>query len=140
MPNNPHKLRGREVAAAAEILAVLRELNPEQATRVLAHVEGQLVGRDDVPRFARGVGGPLGKLICAVKTKLDEHTHTLFLQYCAMRGTDVATVVRDCIYALVHGKSYRQMVVEKLKHEEQCDEVRAKLIGSFGGPESGEVA
>jgi hypothetical protein len=51
------------------------------------------------PMFARGIAGPLGKLICAVKTKIDDVTYSLWLQHCAARGLDTACVHRDCIYA-----------------------------------------
>lgn len=93
------------------------------------------------PSFARGIAGPLGKLEHELKTKVDEHTHRLFLQHCAMRGGDPASVLRDCAYALVHGKTYGQMVIEKLSHEAQRTEALVQLIGSFEGPEtSGRTA
>ncbi|MDH0202121.1 DDE-type integrase/transposase/recombinase [Comamonas aquatica] len=44
--------------------------------------------------------------------------------------------LRDCIYALVHGKTYRQMVLEKVNHDAKRTEALMKLIGPFGGPES----
>lgn len=93
----------------------------------------------DLPAFARGIAGPLGKLEHDLKTKVDEHTHRLFLQHCAMRGSDPSTVLRDCAYALVHGKTYGQMVVDKLKHDAERTEAMVKLIGAFQGPESSEV-
>jgi hypothetical protein len=37
----------------------------------------------------------------------------------------------------VHGKSYRQMVVEKVSHDEKRIEALTKLIGHFGAPEFG---
>ena len=89
------------------------------------------------PMFARGIAGPLGKLDREVKARVDEHTHTLFLQQCALRGTDASSAVRDCVYALVHGKTYQQMVVEKINHDAQRIDVLAKLIGPFGATESG---
>ncbi|RYF63129.1 MAG: hypothetical protein EOO29_44715 [Comamonadaceae bacterium] len=89
----------------------------------------------DGPRFSRGIAGPLGKLEHALKTKVDEHTHTLFLQQCSMQSTDASNQLRNCVYALVHGRSYDQMVVEKLSHEAQRTQALAKLIGPFGGPE-----
>lgn len=90
----------------------------------------------DDPMFARGIAGPLGKLTCDAKTKIDEVTHELWLQHCAARGLDTAGVLRDCIYALVHGKTYRQMVVEKISHDSNRIDAMAKLIGPFGAPES----
>jgi len=108
----------------------------EQAERVLSHVQRQLDMRaEDRPMFARGIAGPLGKLVCAVKTKIDEVTYELFLQLCAARRMDVASVLRDCIYALVHGKTYQQMVVERINHDAKRTEALVKLIGSFEGPE-----
>ncbi|XGB20934.1 hypothetical protein KV708_09480 [Comamonas thiooxydans] len=86
--------------------------------------------------FARGIAGPLGKLTCDAKTKIDELTHDLWLQHCSQRGQDTAGVLRDCIYVLVHGKSYRQMVVEKINHDDKRIDALAKLIGPFRAPES----
>jgi len=90
---------------------------------------------DHSPAFARGIAGPLGKLDHDLKTKVDEHTHELFLQHCAMRGSDTANVLRDCVYALVHGKTYQQMVVEKINHDAKRTEALVKLIGPYGAPE-----
>lgn len=95
----------------------------------------QTPAETDVPLFARGIAGPLGKLTCDAKTKIDEVTHELWLQHCAARGQDTAGVLRDCIYALVHGKTYRQMVVEKINHDDKRIDALAQLIGPFGGPE-----
>lgn len=123
---------------AQQILALLSSLQPEEAKRVLAHVHGELGEHDDGDtHFSRGIAGPLGKLDCVLKTKVDEHTNTLFLQQCAMQRTDASRQIRNCIYALTHGKSYDQMVMEKVNHDAQRTEALAKLIGSFGGPESG---
>lgn len=91
----------------------------------------------DSLQFARGIAGPLGKLDHDLKTKVDEHTHTLFLQQCAMRGIDTSAALRDCVYLMVHGKSYRQMVMEKVSHDDKRIAVLTKLIGSFGAPEFG---
>lgn len=93
--------------------------------------------QNELPAFARGIAGPLGKLTCDAKTKIDEVTHELWLQHCAQRGQDTAGVLRDCIYALVHGKTYRQMVVEKINHDDKRIDALAQLIGPFWGPESG---
>ena len=91
---------------------------------------------DSIPMFARGIAGPLGKLDTPAKTKIDAHTHELFLQHCAMRGTDTSAELRDCIYVLMYGKTYRQMVLEKVNHDAKRIEVLSRVIGSFGGPES----
>ena len=90
---------------------------------------------NDTPMFARGIAGPLGKLTCDAKTKIDEVTYDLWLQHCSARGLDTAGVLRDCIYALVHGKTYRQMVLEKINHEAQRIDAMTQLIGPFGAPE-----
>lgn len=123
----------REIAD--QILALLSNLAPEEAKRVLAHVNGEQGEHDDGDtHFSRGIAGPLGKLECVLKTKVDEHTHTLFLQQCALQRTDASNQIRNCVYALVHGKSYDQMVIDKLSHAVQRTEALTKLIGSFGVP------
>ena len=94
------------------------------------------IDQDNIPMASRTIAGPLGKLDCDLKTKVDEHTHALFLQQCSMRGSDVANVLRDCVYAIVHGKTYGQMVVEKVNHDAERTAALAKLIGPFGAPES----
>lgn len=130
-------LSAEHLAAAGQILSLLAQFHPEEADRVLMHVQDHLHAQDDdAPAFSRGIAGPLGKLEHVLKTKVDEHTHTLFLQQCAMQKTDASNELRNCVYALVHGKSYDQMVVEKLNHAVQRTEALTKLIGLFGGPES----
>jgi len=91
---------------------------------------------DDLPMFARGITGPLGKLDIPAKTKIDERTHELWLQQCAMQGVDTSSVLRDFIYASVYGKTYRQMVLEKATHEAKRIEALTNFIGSFRAPES----
>jgi hypothetical protein len=103
----------------------------------MADPQSQFPTDGDAPHFARGIAGPLGKLDHDLKTKVDEHTHTLFLQQCALRGIDPSGALRDCVYLMVHGKSYRQMVVEKVSHDEKRIEALTKLIGHFGAPEFG---
>lgn len=137
---SPHfpDLSAIEAVAARQIIELLRALDAGQAERVLAHIQGELDAQgDEPPMFARGIAGPLGKLDREIKSRIDEHTHTLFLQQCALRGTDASSAVRDCVYALVHGKTYQQMVVEKITHDAQRTDVLAKLIGPFGATESG---
>lgn len=131
-------LTRKERDAAGQILALLSQLAPESADRVLMHVHDQLDAHgheDDRPHFSRGIAGPLGKLEHPLKTKVDEHTHTLFLQQCAMQRTDASNQLRNCVYALVHGKSYDQMVLEKVNHDAKRTEALVKLIGPFGDPE-----
>lgn len=91
---------------------------------------------DSTPMFARGIAGPLGKLETCAKTKIDEQTHELWLQQCAMNGTDTSCALRDFIYASVYGKTYRQMVMEKVNHDAKRIETLSRVIGSFGAPES----
>lgn len=130
-------LNRKEQAIADQIRALLAQLPPDGVTRVLADVEEHLDSEDDQgPVFSRGIAGPLGKLEHPLKTKVDEHTHALFLRQCAMQNTDASNELRNCVYAIVHGKSYDQMVIEKLSHAVQRTEALTKLIGSFGAPES----
>lgn len=129
-----HLSKAQNTALAA-VLDALKGLPPEDAQEVLDHAIEHLAGDEPAPMFARGIAGPLGKLICAVKTKIDDVTYGLWLQYCAARGLDTACVLRDCIYALVHGKTYRQMVMEKMNHEAKRIDAMAQLIGPFGAPE-----
>lgn len=130
----PH-LSDAQNAALAAVLNALSGLAPEDAQEVLDHAAEHLAGDDPAPMFARGIAGPLGKLTCDAKTKIDEITHELWLQHCSQRGQDTAGVLRDCIYALVHGKTYRQMVVEKINHDDKRIGALAQLIGQFGVPE-----
>lgn len=136
--SNHDPLSAIEADAAQKVLELLCALGAEQAERVLAHVQDELEAEDnESPVFSRGIAGPLGKLTHEIKSRIDEHTHTLFLQQCAMRSTDASSAVRDCVYALVHGKTYQQMVVEKINHDAQRTDVLAKLIGPFCATESG---
>lgn len=138
MSDFTNNLSAIEADAALKVLEILRALSAEQAERVLAHVQDELDAKDSgLPSFSRGIAGPLGKLTREIKARIDEHTHTLFLQQCSMRGTDASSAVRDCVYALVHGKTYQQMVVEKVNHDAQRIDVLAKLIGPFRATESG---
>lgn len=122
-------------SAVAAVLDALKGLSPVEAQSVLDHASASLAAEDHAPMFARGIAGPLGKLTCDAKTKIDEVTYELWLQHCAARGQDTAGVLRDCIYALVHGKTYRQMVVEKINHDDKRIDALAQLIGPFGAPE-----
>ena len=130
----PH-LSAAQNAALAAVLAALNGLAQDDAQEVLDHAIEHLAGDESAPMFARGIAGPLGKLTCDAKTKIDEITHDLWLQHCNQRGQDTAGVLRDCIYALVHGKTYRQMVVEKINHDDKRIGALAQLIGPFGAPE-----
>lgn len=129
-----HLSKAQNTALAA-VVDALNGLPPEDAQEVLDHAIAHLAGDEPAPMFARGIAGPLGKLTCDAKTKIDEVTHELWLQHCHQRGQDTAGVLRDCIYALVHGKTYRQMVVEKINHDDKRIGALAQLIGPFGVPE-----
>ena len=139
---NQTELSVFERNAADQALELFSELNGAQAERVLAYVQGKLnkpqvaVSAEDPPMFSRGIANPLGKLTCVAKTKVDEPTFELFLRHCATHGTDVATVLRDCIYFLVYGKTCQQMISERLEHGTQRTEATIRRIGPFGGPES----
>ena len=128
-----------EARIADEVVELLANLSTDQVALILGQVQRRLAEPEDgiaeLPMFSRGIAGPLGKLEHSLKTKVDEHTHALFLRQCAMRNTDASSDLRDCVYLMVHGKSYRAMVVEKFSHEEKRNEALLKLIGPFGGPE-----
>lgn len=91
---------------------------------------------DELPMFARGIAGPLGKLDIPAKTKIDEKTFELWRQQCSLHGVDTSSALRDFIYASVYGKTYRQMVLDKANHEAKRIETLASVIGLFGAPES----
>lgn len=139
MRDAPQVLSRAEAAAAKAVLAVLANLDAEQAERVLAHVQQQ-VDTDEAPMFARGIAGPLGKLEFQLKTKVDETTAEQFRRDCVLKGTDTSTELRDAVYVLTWKRSYRQMVAEKWLHEEQSASRLQSLIGPFGAPECGGPA
>jgi len=124
-----------ESAALKKVVAAIAGLDPHQVLKIFEHVQDELQG-DDVPMFARGIAGPLGKLECPLKTKVDEQTNTLFLQHCNMRRSDASSVLRDAVYAMTYGKTYQQMVMEMVTHDAKRTETMLKLIGPFGVPES----
>ncbi len=140
MRDTHEKLSRAEAAAFRAIQAALADLNAEQAERVLARVQDQLDEDAGAPMFARGVAGPLGKLDIQLKTKVDESTAEQFRRNCVLKGTDTSTVLRDAIYVMTWERSYRQMVAEKLMHEEQSASRLHSLIGPFGAPEFGGPA
>ena len=137
MTDPTDKLSPAESAAIAHVLEALRGLDGAQVDRVLTQVQDQLALDDSAPAFSRGIAGPLGKLNCDLKTKIDEVTHDLWLPYCAARQSDTAGVLRDCVYGLMHGKTYGQMVVERVNHDAKRTEALVKLIGPFGALEFG---
>ncbi len=137
MTDPTDKLSPAESAAATLVLKALHGLDAKQIDRVLAQVRDQLALDDSTPAFSRGIAGPLGKLDTSLRTKVDETTADQFLHHCAHQGTDTSTLLRDCVYALVYGRTYRQMVVERINHDAKRTEALAKLIAPFGSPEFG---
>ncbi len=136
MSINTNDLSAIEADAARKVLEILRVLSAEQAERVLAHVHDELDAQDvDRPVFARGISSPLGKQDIPLKTKVDEVTHTLWLQRMRMLSTDTSTVFRNIVYLDVHGRTWSDMVMEKMNHDAQCAKARATLIGPIGAPE-----
>lgn len=96
------------------------------------------IDQDQETAFARGIAGPLGKLTEDLKTKVDEATDKVFRRHCALSGTDPSTMLRDFVYLTSYGKTWRQMVAEKLMHDGERIGAMRKLAGPFEGPESGE--
>ncbi|PJO37620.1 hypothetical protein CTI10_015290 [Delftia acidovorans] len=140
MRDTHETLSRAEAAAAKAVLAALANLDYDQVERVLARVQDQLGQEAGAPMFARGIAGPLGKLDIQLKTKVDESTAEQFRRNCVLKGTDTSTVLRDAIYVMTWERSYRQMVAEKLMHEEQSASRLHSLIGPFGAPEFGGPA
>lgn len=93
------------------------------------------IDQDQEPAFARGIAGPLGKLTEDLKTKVDQTTDEVFRRHCALSNTDTATLLRDFIYLTCYGKTWRQMVAEKLIHDGERTDAMRKLTGPFEGPE-----
>lgn len=136
------ELSPTELNAADQAFELLSDLSADEAERVLANVHARLnqpkieVEDEDRVMFSRGMGSPFGKLVCVVKSKLDEPTFDLFLKLCTEHRTDVASILRDCVYTLVYGKTCEQMLVDRIKHGSQPTESLARSKGPFGGPES----
>jgi len=95
----------------------------------------QMNDNDEIPVFARGVAGPLGKLDMDLKTKVDEGTYDLFCRQCRIEGVDVSGVLRDFVYAYVYQKTYGQMVAEKMSHDAHRIDAIKRLIGHVHAPE-----
>ncbi|WP_280192128.1 hypothetical protein [Delftia sp. PS-11] len=132
MSDAPKVLSRAEAAAAKSILAALARLDAEQAERVLAHVQAELdqaEGGDVL--FARGIAGPNGALDTCMKTWVDSGTAELFRRRAAMRNQNSSACQRDCIYLLVHEKTYTVMVAEKALHDADAMDLREHLTGPF---------
>ncbi|PIG09618.1 hypothetical protein [Comamonas sp. 26] len=124
-------------AALAAVLDALKGLPPEDAQEVLDHAIGHLVGDESTPMFSRGIAGPLGKVDHELKTKVDEVTFHRFRRSCALLQTDSSARLRDAVYVLEWGKSYKQMVIEKVRHEDEHSQGLLELVGHTRAPEFG---
>ena len=122
-------------AALGAAMNALKGLSPEDAQEVLDHAIGHLVADDQTPMFARGIVGPLGKVDRELKTKVDEVTYHRFRRSCVLLQTDSSARLRDAVYALEWGKSYRQMVMEKVRHEDEHTDGLLALVGHIRAPE-----
>lgn len=96
--------------------------------------EDATTGEDEDALFSRGATGPFGKLDHEVKTKIDEYTFNLFLTDCRMRGTLPAEMVRDCIYAMVHKKTFDEVRREKAAMDEKHIQTVLSVLGPFQAP------
>lgn len=141
MRDAPQVLSRAEIDAAERTLKALKGLAPEEVERVLAHVQAQLDEADggDV-MFARGIAGPNGALDTCMKTWVDRGTSELFRRMAVARKQNSSAYQRDCIYLLVHEKTYTLMVAEKALHDADAMDIRANLTGpfparKFGGPD-----
>lgn len=132
----PHLSREQNAALAAVINA-LSGLSQDDAQEVLDHAIECLAGDDLAPMFARGIAGPLGKLDHELKTKVDEVTFNRFRRSCALLQVDTSARIRDAIYVLEWKKPYRQMVAEKMLHEDEHSQGLQALVGHIQAPEFG---
>lgn len=132
MRDTPQVLSRAETDAADRIIKALKGLAPEEAERVLAHVQARLDEAEggDV-MFARGIAGPNGALDTCMKTWVDSGTAELFRRRAAMRKQNSSACQRDCIYLLVHEKTYTLMVAEKALHDADAMDLREHLTGPF---------
>ena len=124
-------------AALGAVMNALKGLPPDEAQEVLDHAMGQLAVDDHAPVFARGIAGPLGKVDHELKTKLDEVTFHRWRRSCALLQTDSSARLRDAVYALEWGKSYKQMVIDKVRHEDEHSQGLLALVGHAQAPEFG---
>lgn len=124
----------QEHEALSRVLECIEQL---PAGRRVAVLDAALARVDVGSSFARGIAGPLGKLDCLVKTHIDEITNEGLLRKCNAFGTDRSSLMRNCVYTLVHDKSYDEMVIERLSHNVQRTNALSKLLGQFQAPELG---
>ena len=131
-----HLSKAQNVALGA-VMNALKGLSPEDAQEVLDHAIGHLVADDQTPMFARGISGPFGKLDTPIKTWIDSHTDALFRNIATARRQDVSSAQRDCIYAVVHKKTYTLMVAERALHDANAMDIREQMAVPFEGSEFG---
>ena len=131
-----HLSKAQNTALAA-VVEALKGLPPEDAQEVLDHAIAHLAGDEPAPMFARGIAGPLGKLDHELKTKVDEVTFNRFRRSCALLETDTSARIRDAIYVLEWKKPYRQMVAERMLHEDEHSQGLQALVGHIQAPEFG---
>lgn len=124
-------------AALGAVLNALQGLSQDEAQEVLDHAIGHLAVDDQTPMFARGISGPFGKLDTPIKTWIDSHTDALFRNIAAARQQDVSSAQRDCIYAVVHKKTYTLMVAERALHDANAMDIREQMAVPFAGREFG---
>ncbi|WKL16575.1 hypothetical protein QYQ99_03195 [Comamonas testosteroni] len=132
----PHLSKAQNTALAA-VLDALKGLPPEDAQEVLDHAIAHLIGDEHTPMFARGIAGPLGKVTHELKTKVDEVTFHRFRRSCALLQTDTSARLRDAVYVLEWQKPYRQMVAERMLHEDEHSQGLLALVGHIQAPEFG---
>lgn len=133
MPDS--QLNDTESEAAAQILGVLAQFSPEQADRILAHVQNQTDARDQ-PMFSRGRPlGPNGVMDDQLKTWVDSETGGLLRRQLRLGHQDVSSFLRDCAYAKVYGKTYSMILAERAMHEANAMAALSALTGPFQGRE-----
>lgn len=73
----------------------------------------------DSPMQARtGEVGPFGTLIEPLKTYVDFETAEIFRRWAHQRGRNASIELRDFVYKVARGKSYRQLSHEASEHTE----------------------
>lgn len=138
--HDDNRLTEQQRNAATQILELLAQFNPEQAGRILAHVQQETDARD-VPMFSRGRPlGPNGVMNTQLKTWVDDVTGDLLRRQLRITHQDVSGYLRDCAYARVYKKTYSMMVAERVMHEANAMAALSDLTGPFQGLEFGDGA
>lgn len=137
--HDDNRLTEQQRNAAAKILQVLAQFNPEDADRILARVQEETDARD-VPMFSRGRPlGPNGVMDTQLKTWVDKETGDLLRRQLRMSHQDVSGYLRDCAYARVYKKTYSMMAAERALHEANAMAALADLTGPFQDREIGSA-